>query len=696
MKHSPDKPVVTTNWLYGVYAVTIFLSSFLVFQIQPLISKHILPWYGGSASVWLTAMMFFMVALTVGYVYALLFTWLPRKTAVVMHGTLLFGLLALLSNRLGFWPSPVTPDVSQFVASQVPFISVTALLVVSVGVPFVLLASSSTMLQHWYQSLSGREPFSLYAVGNTGSLLGLLSYPLVFERWFETVMQGWWWTAGVLLYIFISGVLLWHWWQVGKNSTTNTQRQEASITPPDQRDFWGWMWWTAIPVTTMLVGTSYISSHVATIPFLWVIPLALYLISFIVSFRFGGATPLIFNITTTFLLVLMTVVLLITKVFSVPLIVFMLCLSMFSIFHLCHERLYLSRPTPYFLARFYVAISLGGVVASMVTLGAQLYVFTLPVELFILYGAVIIYTTKHLLRDAELAIWENRYLHHIIIAGVGLVFVMIFVNFYTLSRGNIVVERNFFGYKAVIEQSFNEGLSTKRTLVHGLTNHGYALSGDAATTTPLGYYAPTSGVAEAFATIRERRPDGLSVVVAGLGAGALAAYCEPGDNFLFFEIDPQVITMAEQLFVYLENCQGSEVIERDARLGITELPTDQTFDLIILDAYADDMMPIHLMTEEAVKLYQERLTPDGILAIHISSRYLNLERVIAGVALANDMVSYYYYDTNFGDYSLPSKWTVLVNQAVQFERLEPLEARSSIVWTDRYSSLLPTVIWSLR
>lgn len=695
MKHSPDKPAVSTNWLYGVYAVTIFLSSFLVFQIQPLISKHILPWYGGSASVWLTAMMFFMVALTVGYVYALLFTWLPRKTALIMHTTLLLGSLLLLSNRLGFWSSPVTPDVSQFVASHVPFVSVIGLLMISVGVPFALLASFSTMLQHWYQSLSGREPFSLYAVGNTGSLLGLLSYPLVFERWFETVIQGWWWTAGVMLYIIASSLLLWHWWYAGGSNNVNNEIKIEKNTQPTQREFWSWMWWTAVPVTTMLVGTSYISSHVATVPFLWVIPLALYLVSFIVSFRFGGATPLIFNITTTFLLVIMTVVLLITKVFSVPLIVFMLCLSMFSIFHLCHERLYLSRPNPRWLARFYVAISLGGVVASMVTLGAQLYVFTLPVEIFILFGVIIIYTTKHLLKSTELAIWEYRYLNNFILGGVSLIFVLVVVNFYTLARGNIVVDRNFFGYKAVIEQILDEGLSTKRTLVHGLTNHGYALSGEAATTTPLGYYAPTSGVAEAFETMRERRPDGLSVVVAGLGAGALAAYCEPSDNFLFFEIDPQVITMAENFFEYLEDCQNSKVIERDARLGINELPTDEKFDLIILDAYADDMMPIHLMTEEAVQLYKERLVPDGILAIHISSRYLNLERVIAGVALANSMTPYYYYDTNFGDYTLPSKWTVLVNQAVQFERLEPLEAKSPIVWTDRYSSLLPTVIWSL-
>jgi 16S rRNA G966 N2-methylase RsmD len=687
---------VYNSWLYSTYATVIFLSSFLLFQVQPLISKHILPWYGGSAAVWITAMMFFMSVLLLGYVYALIFTWLPRTTAVLMHIFLQMTLIILLVGRMTEWPSPITPDLTQGMVTEYPLLAVIGVLTTSVGLPFLILASSSTILQYWYQMLSNREPFSLYAVSNIGSLLGLLSYPLVFERLYETQMQGWWWAGGILLYITLSSIMLLHWWLVVGRRSENISLKNKQENSPSKRNFVRWMMYTAIPVMTMMISTSYISSYVATIPFLWIIPLALYLISFIISFRFGGTTSFFSNIVTTFGLMAVTLFLLITKVVMMPLQVFFIFLTMFSVFHLYHERLYLSRPSPKWLAWFYVAISLGGVVASICTLLFQFYIFTLPIELFALYLFLIGYTSFHIIKDRKVFIYLNSTIL-VNIVGFIVMMTMILVIFhsYTLYKNTIAMDRNFFGYKAISESTLHSNDSVWRFLTHGLTNHGFQIYGPLATDLPLGYYAPTSGIAIAFDVIRGRRSEeGIRVAVGGLGAGTLAAYCNPNDSFVFFEIDPQVIDMAKQYFTYLDQCSSSQVIAQDARLGITEFTDERSFDLIILDAYADDMIPIHLLTKEAISLYKSRLVPDGILAIHITSRYLSLEEVVSGVATANNLVAYFHNDISYDEYTLPSKWTILTS--VEIEGLDKIVVDKPIIWTDRYSTLLPIVRWSVK
>jgi 16S rRNA G966 N2-methylase RsmD len=680
--------------LYSIYALAIFLSSFLLFQVQPLISKHILPWYGGSAAVWITAMMFFMSTLLAGYVYALIFTWLPRATAVLMHIFLQGTLCILLIGRMSEWPSPITSDIIQGVVSDYPLFSVISILATSVGLPFLVLASSSTILQYWYQSLSNREPFSLYAVSNIGSLLGLLSYPLVFERLYETSLQGWWWVGGVFIYIMLSSSMLLHWWIVSGRRNDDIPLKNNQEIFPSHHQFFRWMIYTAIPVITMMISTSYVSSYVATIPFLWIIPLALYLISFIISFRFGGVTSFRSNLVVTLGLIVITLFLLITKGVVIPLQVFFIFLTMFSIFHLYHEQLYLSRPSSKWLAWFYVAISLGGVVASISTLVIQLFIFTLPIELFFLYLFLIGYTFYFITKDYKKFTFQNKFnLVNILGPIVLMTVITVIFHSYTLYKNTIANDRNFFGYKAVSEGVLSDDGSIWRFLTHGMTNHGFQIYGPRATSSPLGYYASSSGIAEAFRIIRERRPEGARVVVAGLGAGALAAYCHPNDSFVFFEIDPQVIDIARQYFTYLGQC-SAQVIAKDARLGIAEFADENLFDLIILDAYADDMIPIHLLTKEAVSLYKSRLAPDGILAIHITSRYLSLKEVVLGVATENDLIAHYYNDTTYSEYTLPSIWTILTSGEI--EGIDKIVSDKSIVWTDRYSSLLPIVRWSVK
>ena len=687
--------------LYFLYAVTIFVSSFLLFQVQPLLGKHILPWFGGSPSVWITALFFFMGGLAVGYTYALLLTLLSRPNQILVHSVFLVLVLFTLYQSSLIWSSAITPSIGVIAGSSDPAWSVFHVLAVSVGLPFVLLSSTSSLLQYWYGKATKNEPFSLYAVSNTGSLLGLLSYPIVFERLLSTDAQGYWWAIGFVVYaVLLVGLMIYHLQKYSAQKEISLNKQKSTM--PTVWRFLTWLLLASVPIMAMVTGTDYITGYVVAVPFLWIVPLALYLLSFIVSFRGQNRLP---EKYIYFMMIFSSLLATSTVSTSIPLpvipTVVLLFLAMFSVNHLCHEWLYSLRPEKEHLTAFYVALSFGGIFASSIVLLSSLYLVPIPVEFIFIIGISGLISGFILLKQFSVFL---KHIHRLSTSTLVFTLLAIVISLFNIvgrhTSDVIASERNFFGYKAVTETKMSTG-EIRRSLIHGVTNHGYQFLDSDFTHEPVGYYSETSGVSMGFEYLRAKKSDGLRVAVAGLGAGALAGHCQEEDVFDFYEIDPQVISLAEEYFTYLEECSGHSIILGDARTELAKVAKKANrpvYDYIILDAYADDVMPIHLMTTEAVHEYLSILEPDGVLAIHISSRYLNLMPVIQKLAMDNDVKAMSRLDKKFEpSVNVGSHWTLLAEgwifEGEFFEGFEIISESRLRLWTDRYSSLLPLVMW---
>jgi 16S rRNA G966 N2-methylase RsmD len=688
------------NFLYGIFAVTIFLSSFLLFQVQPLLGKHILPWFGGSSAVWVSAMLFFMVALAAGYIYAMYLSRLKLWYQVIVHIGVIIISVILIKSHLASWSSAITPDLSDLALNfSDPVLAVFKTLLITIGLPFALLSSTSSLLQVWYGNLSGKEPFSLYSISNVGSLLGLLSYPLFFERFFSTHTQGEWWTYGFITYVglllLIIYILL-----ILKKPTVNKVVINDLESAPSTKQLLIWTSIASVPVMTMLAGTTFMTSSIAPVPFLWVGPLALYLISFIITFRSGARLPLWVNELLVLLFALLTILLIVVLSTSanVVLLMIMMHLTLFTIYHWCHEYLYALRPKAEHLTSFYVALSIGGIVGSLLIKLSTSYILVLPIELLIilvLSVAFIAYKFFTYQAPPILSQKQIKSLASVVLIST-LVIGILYIN--KFQDDTLNQERNFFGYKAVRDKTMED--ERRIMLQHGMTNHGYQIYLDnEPQILPVSYYGSSAGVGKAFSYLRSRNLEKPKVAIAGLGSGGLLAYCQPEDEFTIFEIDPDVYTLAKENFTYLKHCPKAEVIISDARLAFADINKNnqEIYNLIILDAYADDMMPIHLLTVEAMKTYKDLLVEDGVIAVNISSRYLDLLPVLGALADTNNLSVRYLFDKKPAAYGVSSVWVLLAKDEDIFahETFSGLsdfsQVEKRVLWTDTYSALLPIV-----
>lgn len=689
-------------YLYVFFASTIFVSSFLLFQVQPLLGKHILPWFGGSSAVWVTAMFFFMVALAVGYLYALWLSKLRYPYQGLIHLAFILLTFVLLFSHSQIWPSAITPTVD-IVSSYFsePALAASFVLLVTIGLPFILLSSTSSLLQFWYTKLSGREPFSLYGVSNIGSLLGLLSYPLIFEPFLITFRQGTLWVYGFIIYGLLLGAITLLLLKRTKTVSINVIKlsETKEINSISSKLFLTWLLIASVPVMLLLAGTSFMTIAIAPIPFLWVGPLALYLVSFVVTFREGSRLPIWINELLVVATGVATLTLVVTKTAGVLVTITVTHIALFAIFHWCHEHLYRLRPVSKELTTFYVALSLGGILGSLIVKVFNSYLLTLPIELMLILVSSVTFIAYQWYQKANfyIPVFSQRQLRQISVVVFLLVLATSSVSVYIKQKDVIAAERNFFGYKSV--HQIRSGALTIRSLQHGLTNHGYQLVEDSnLVIKPVSYYGASSGVGLAFETLRTKSSLPLQVLIVGLGSGGLAAYCEAGDEFTFVEIDLEVVDLAEQYFSYLEHCPQHQLKIGDGRLILAKGDKVRDLDLIVLDAYADDMIPVHLMTTEAMTLYKSRLKEGGIIAVHISSRYLDLLGVVKALAADNDLVARHWYDrtpTEAGN--IASNWVLLSNNEDIFSssalvNLEEIpQETKAILWTDTYSALLPIV-----
>ena len=668
-------------------ATTIALGAFLLFLVQPLLAKRILPWFGGSAAVWTACMLFFQVVLLGGYLYAHLVQKLPPKRQALLHLVMLaLSLLVLPLSPSPAWKPGITGD---------PTFRILGLLMATVGLPYLLLSATSPLVQAWLaRERPGWQPYRLFALSNAGSLGALLAYPVLVEPFLRLGAQAWMWTGGYGLYLLCAAGMAWRSRdvEVAKQADHSVETGEAKPTPGLR------LLWVLLPFAPsllLLAVTSHLTTNVAPIPFLWVLPLCLYLLSFILCFDHPR-----WYVRKTFLLLLLPSLLgmawlIMEDHLYAPVRIQILVFGS-ALFVACmagHGELARLRPAPKYLTSFYLSLSFGGALGGFAAgiLAPRLFSTLLELPLALVLVALLIFVAW--LRDTGTGM--KRWLRWSGASLLGLCAIALSVMAIKGQREqaseSLLEVRNFYGALRVLER--DDGRDRMRLLMHGTINHGgQFLAGDRALN-PTTYYGIESGVGLSLRLLGEKAP--LKFAVVGLGSGTLADYARPGDRVRIYEINPMVEGVARTWFQALPKCRGTaEVVLGDARLSM-EREEPQGYDLIAVDAFSSDSIPVHLLTREAFQQYRRHLRPGGIVAVHISNRYLDLLPVLnseAGQGGWKTLGVSNEEDDPTGVYS--SDWVLMSDRDDLFKRKELAESgalkeskRTVPRWTDDFSNL---------
>lgn len=665
-----------------LYALTIFLGAFLLFQVQPVIAKIILPWFGGAAAVWSACMLFFQFVLLLGYLYAhFVVGRLRPKAQAVLHITL----LCLSALLLHVMPSPAWKPSG----NEDPVFRIVGLLTASVGLPYFLLAATGPLLQAWYARASQVAfPYRLFAVSNLGCLLALLSYPVLEEPYVATGNQARIWSLAYLGFCLLCAACAWisHREPRVEAAAAVPETAPEAAPPPSWASYMLWTALAACSCTLLLAVTNYITGDVAPVPFLWILPLSIYLLSFILTFeREGWYRPKLFAGLLALALAGMCYGL--AKFggeTSLRYVISLFAGAFFVCCMFCHGELARSRPHARYLTGYYLTISLGGALGGVFVGGLAPRIFRgffeLPIGIFICALLALV-----VLRKLNWRLWAGW---AVLTAALA---VSLWIQQSKVVKGTRFMARNFYGALRVTEEGASGDADATRTLVHGTITHGLQFLAPDRRRLATTYYGRQSGVGLA---ILNTRRSAQRVGVIGLGTATLASYGRRGDYYRFYEINPLVIDVARKQFSYLADCPAVvEVALGDARLSLDREPGQQ-FDVLAVDAFSSDSIPIHLLTLEAFRLYFRHLRPDGVLAIHVSNRHLKLEPVVARLARALRKDALLIDTEDAENLVYGATWVLLTSKRDVFERLALENAGSPLtpmrglrVWTDDYSNL---------
>jgi hypothetical protein len=686
------------------FLFSISLSAFLLFLVEPLIGKTLLPWFGGAPAVWTTAMLFFQVLLTGGYAYA---AWLSQAShrRGVLH-LLLLGLSLILLLGLGLaWRSPITPSTALKPSGTIPpMLDIFLLLAISIGLPFFLLSSNSTLMQAWFaRAFPNQSPYRLYALSNFSSLVALLAYPFVVEPNLSLPWQGWLWSLGYLAFAGLAGFV------TLRAMRTSSDVAAGQTIKADQalsvRDVLVWLLLSSCASVLLLAITGYLTQQVAVIPFLWVLPLAIYLLTFVLAFSGERiySRPL-------YVFLLLPVILLYDwamangSLVAIPWQVAVFSLVLFVGCMVCNGELYRLRPATARLPAFYLTISAGGALGGLlVTLLAPavfkgFWELPLGMLLFCLLFLVIGRGPKKEGFKAELL--SNLGTTLLVIA-VLITGVRAFLYIGSDLTGSIRSQRNFYGVVRVRQAGTPGHPDFSYQMINANTIHGAQFPASGQRDIPTVYYGPHSGVGLALLN-HPRTTSGLRVGALGLGVGTIAAYGQPGDLYRFYEINPLVIQLAQGqggYFSFLKDSRAKvQIVQGDARLSLeNELAAGkpQKFDVLVLDVFSNDAIPVHLLDEQAFALYQQFLQPDGVLAVHITNGYLDLLPVVWDLADHFNLNRAVIADPGDGYFTSASTWVLLASDPSVLalpaiaSHATPLSGyhTSLRLWTDEYSNL---------
>ena len=700
----------------AAFILVLFLSAFLLFQVQPVIARMILPWYGGSSSVWSTCMLFFQVGLVIGYGYAhLLVTVLGNRRYLQVGVHLAFVAIAITNL-------PITPDpeLKPIASGASPVIEILKLLGRTVGIPYVILAATGPLVQSWFSHLyPDRSPFRLYAVSNVGSLLALLSYPFFFEVHYPVSLQSSIWATGFVIFALLLGCSAFFFTrgqtrQRPTFSPTNSQTETGPILRPTVSHRLRWVSFSICSSILLISITNKLCEDVAVIPFLWVLPLSLYLLTFIIAFDHSrwysrkfmvGAA----GVTIGFMIIQMNGHYSHTRDWPILWQAATLCAALFFTCFVCHGEIVRLKPPPRFLTEFYLLVSLGGALGGVFVNLVAPTIFKGYWELHVGLILLAVLVTLQLfpalreLRQGQRSATQSAIRISGAVAWLAALVGMAYglKRNFNLSRTEVIASsRGFFGVLKVSETQI-PGSEKFRSLYHGKTIHGLQFSSPERRTMPTAYFHPRSGVGITFGLLDQRqitRAEPLQVGVLGLGIGTLAAYARPGDHFQFYEINPEVADFARSHFTFLEDCQGDvELVLGDGRISLErELKSGHhdDFDLLVIDAFSGHAPPIHLLTQEAFELYFNRLNEGGVLALNISNGEIDFSDPIRNQARRVGMKAYQVIHLPEGGF--PSIWVLVTQNGAFARRLERSRritpwARpepKNVFWTDDFNSLL--------
>ena len=763
-----------TNHGNVTFGLTIFLSAFLLFWVQLLLGKYILPWFGGTPAVWTTCMLFFQVLLLGGYIYAhvLNTSRLTARAQGIFHSVLLGASLIVLACGAWMWSSPLTPGANwKPHGSAHPVRQIIALLSVSAGLPYFTLSATSPLLQAWFSRVrAGGSPYRLYALSNLGSFLALLAFPSLLEPGLTLQLQARVWFAAFFIFAIGCGYCALHSGtretiEASLNTSTPSVEESEPLAPTKGR-YLLWLGLSTCASIVFLATTNQICQDIGVVPLLWILPLGLYLLTFVICFEherwyarrwfhplfalaiFGASFVLCGGAMSNFLIQI--------AIYTFAL--FIVCM-------VCNGELARSKPHSRYLTPFYLTVATGGAAGGLFValLAPHLFKGFWEYQFGLWMSALLLLIV--LVRDKQSWLYQSRVGSPIVVFGIvallpesvalatgqsikstsyissGIVlFLIVFVlsnrkqsasnkareqaapvicgasllvlagilglTAFEQSQTAVAVSRNFYGVLAVRQQHPDEPEWAAESLVHGRILHGYQFHEEMKRREPTSYYGRNSGgglviAGSAARTASENR--GARIGVVGLGIGTLAAYGKTGDTIRFYEINPDVVRIASdaKYFTFLSDCRARvEVISGDARLSMErelERNEAQDFDVLVVDAFSGDAIPVHLLTQEAFEIYVRELRkPSGILAIHISNTYLDLKPVIVPAAKHAGLQVAWVHSNGAGRVTKVADW-MLLSQAGDFPGVQSAPSGSVTrnpevpairPWTDEYSNLL--------
>jgi hypothetical protein len=667
-----------------LFAFTILLSAFLLFLVQPIIAKQILPWFGGTSAVWTTCLVFFQVLLLAGYAYSHLLTRrLSPRAQTNVHAALLAASLAFL---------PIVPrEFLKPAGEGDAALRIIVLLAATVGLPYFLLSTTGPLLQKWVaHRFPAKSVYRLFALSNFGSLIGLLAFPFAIEPFASSLVQSYAWSAGYALFALACAAAAWR----ARTRAAELVAVDAPADPPPRAaDYALWIALAALGSIILLAATSHMTQNIASVPFLWVLPLTLYLASFVVAFEGRGGRGWYdrrwWMFPTLAVLVAMAWGLSANRgVLDISVAIPLYSVGVFLACVLCHGELAQRKPAPRYLTQFYLTVSAGGALGGLFVGLVAPRIFSAYYELPLTLAVL-----------AALAIWLAWGVQALI--GPALI-ASIATSYYGLSYRQFLqddvqlMQRNFYGMLRVRAQG--SGDLEVRRLLHGVILHGEQFVRGPHHLEPGTYYARTSGVGVAIESKQQRGPVRLGVV--GLGVGTLAAYGRPGDVVRFYELDPDVLALARTRFDYLSASQARlEFALGDARLSMERELKDnraQRYDVLAIDAFSSDSIPVHLITREAIEMYAREIAPDGIIAVHISNRFLDLKPVLANIGAATGLAVRLVSDAPSDESGASSTdWVLIARDERVFDappladRVEELDPHPEFsLWTDQFNNLL--------
>jgi SAM-dependent methyltransferase len=669
-----------------IFSVATFLSAFLLFEVQLVIARLLLPRFGGSAAVWTTCLLFFQVLLVIGYLYS---HWSVRRLQprqqVLLHVSLLA--LSMLTLPIG------ANTAARTMGEGSPVLGLLGLLAISVGLPYVLLSTTSPLLQAWYVRVErGEVPYRLFALSNAGSMLGLLSYPVLIEPYLSLRGQTWSWSGAYVVFILLCALC-------GSRSLTGAfERHDAARATPRPRvlDAAFWLVLSACPSGLLMAVTNHLTQNVAPIPFLWVLPLTLYLLTFVVCFtRDGGwyrralflplAVPALAGMA--YLVPQLTV--------TLPVLICSFSGGFFVCCMLCHGELARHKPDPTHLTFYYLMVSLGGAVGGVFVGLIAPRIFRGFFEFQTMLAVCALLVAAILFRDW--LVQSDRKRLQLLLPVAALAFALAFAAYLAvqvrgITRDALAMTRNFYGVLTVKDWDRNIPWIALREMIHGTTPHGTQFLSPERRRQPTTYFGSQSGIGLTLLGYRPQATRRVGVV--GLGTGTIAAYGRPGDLYRYYEINPQAIDIAKTFFTYVGDSGARvEIIPGDARLSMEREPP-QEYDVLVIDAFSSGSIPVHFLTLEAFQLYKRHLRSGGVLAMHISNAYLDLSPVVLKLARAMGwMAALVPSPPDDAENLYAAEWVLVSGEPGFFRqpflwgRAQAIKERSLQLWTDDYSNL---------